>query len=332
MFEKERNITRYTRILVTNMLIVCNMYHVTGYNEKEDGLIYILIWTTTKLEPFNIIDMGQNAFQKCAFNNCFLTENHNYFKIILDFDVIMFNVFNLEEIILRENEGTLPSNRSQVQKYIMYGVEPAGIYKVPQEFNGYFNLTFTYKTTSNITIPYVIVKDENEETIGPKVNMEWMKFSKMNEISEFIKNKLKNKSVAAAWIVSHCETPYRNTYATYLQKELARYGHRLDIYGKCGTKHCPKSVYGIMCSDNITCPEYERMDECFSLIESDYYFYLSFENSFAEDYVSEKILNALEHFAVPVVFGGANYNRFVCDVLHSDLHFIKIDMRQIYKY
>lgn len=132
------------------------------------------------------------------------------------------------------------------------------------------------------------------QVIGPKVNMHWMKFSEMNETSAFIKNKLQNKYIAAAWIVSNCETPWRFYYAQRLRKKLAEFGHRLDIYGKCGTILCPR----------------ERMEECLALIESDYYFYLSFENSFAKDYVTEKIFHALEHFTVPVVFGGANCSRY----------------------
>lgn len=38
----------------------------------------------------------------------------------------------------------------------------------------------------------------------------------------------------------------------------------------------------------------------------DYYFYFSIENSFSEDYVTEKLLHALKHYAIPVVYGGAN--------------------------
>lgn len=308
-------------ILVSTMLIL----HVVGYYEKQEGLIYILVWSSTRIEPFNFIDMGQKSFLGCDYENCFLTGDHGYFENVLDFEVIIFNIFDLSDAIL-------PTNRSEEQKYMLLGFEPAGMFVMPNDFNGFFNLTFSYKTSSNITIPYVVVKDANNTTIGPKADMKWMKLSDMNETNEYVKSKLQNKQIAAAWIVSHCQSPYRTLYAEGLQSELARYGHFLDIYGRCGNKHCPRGEYGITCGNN-TCPKYARMDECLSLIESDYYFYLSFENTFGEDYVSEKILHALEHFAVPVVFGSAKYNRYVHGIKHFEFCFIsirEIDITSIY--
>ncbi|KAJ2937861.1 hypothetical protein O0L34_g18682 [Tuta absoluta] len=47
------------------------------------------------------------------------------------------------------------------------------------------------------------------------------------------------------------------------------------------------------------------------MIKNNYYFYLSFENSFCDDYVTEKLLNAVQNYAVPIVYGGANYSRFL---------------------
>lgn len=290
------NKTRFTKITI--MFIVSNTFHAIGLNGKEDKIINILIWTPTTMEPFNFIDMGQKAFENCTFKNCFLTADRTYLNNVQDFDVIMFNVWQVGEGNLNEYMP-LPSNRSEAQKYCMYGMEPAGYHPVSEAWNGYFNFTFTYKLSSNVTIPYVVVKNEKDEVIGPKIDMQWKTLSEMNNTSDYIKNKLQNKNIAVAWIVSHCETPWRRVYADNLRDELARYGHSLHVYGKCG----------------IQCPKDERMDECFALIESDYFFYLSFENSFGEDYVTEKLLHALEHFTVPVVFGGANYGRYVCSII-----------------
>lgn len=293
MFVTEEK-SRPTRIIVTTIFIMNRIFQA----ETEDELIYILIWTPAGWEPFNIIPMERKAFDHCAFNNCFLTGNHSYLKNIIDFDVIMFNVVQVHTMNLNTDASVvLPPNRSESQIYCMFSWEPARFYQIPESWNGFFNMTFTYKLTSNVSIPYIVVNDQSNQVIGPKVDMHWLKVSEMNETSDYVKTKLQNKHIAAAWIVSHCESPWRIFYARNLQKELTQYGHRLDIFGKCGALACPKG---------------EMMDICFASIESDYYFYISFENSFGDDYVTEKLLHALEHFAVPVVYGGANYSRYVC--------------------
>jgi hypothetical protein len=44
------------------------------------------------------------------------------------------------------------------------------------------------------------------------------------------------------------------------------------------------------------------------MLERDYKFYLSFENSLCRDYVTEKFYNALQFTAVPIVYGSASYS------------------------
>ena len=64
----------------------------------------------------------------------------------------------------------------------------------------------------------------------------------------------------------------------------------MDVYGACGTfKNC------------------SRKDElaCWDIVEKDYFFYLSFENSLCKDYITEKFFNAFKRKIVPVVLGGA---------------------------
>lgn len=49
-----------------------------------------------------------------------------------------------------------------------------------------------------------------------------------------------------------------------------------------------------------------QLDE---MLGKNYKFYLSFENSLCDDYVTEKFYNALLYNTVPIVFGGANYSK-----------------------
>jgi alpha-1,3-fucosyltransferase len=46
------------------------------------------------------------------------------------------------------------------------------------------------------------------------------------------------------------------------------------------------------------------------MLESKYKFYLSFENSFCDDYVTEKFFKVLNYDMIPIVLGGGNYSKF----------------------
>ena len=46
------------------------------------------------------------------------------------------------------------------------------------------------------------------------------------------------------------------------------------------------------------------------MLERDYKFYLAFENSICRDYATEKFYNPLFFSTVPIVYGGADYDRF----------------------
>ena len=95
------------------------------------------------------------------------------------------------------------------------------------------------------------------------------------------------KNKMAAWFVSHCATQARREmYVKKMKKHMD-----VDVYGKCGKLKCPRS--------NET--------ECFLNMEKNYKFYLSFENSVCEDYVTEKFFNVMKYQVIPVTYSGTDF-------------------------
>ena len=93
------------------------------------------------------------------------------------------------------------------------------------------------------------------------------------------RNYLENRTKTAITFISNCVRP-----RLYAVMELKKHID-VDVYGKCGKS----------CKPN-----------CFSLLPM-YKFYLAFENSICEDYITEKTYrNALNNEIVPVIISGAN--------------------------
>ena len=95
------------------------------------------------------------------------------------------------------------------------------------------------------------------------------------------------KTKFAAWIVSNCWTYSKRDI--FVQK-LQEHGVPVDVYGRCGKG---------------------RVSDVTGMINKDYKFILSFENSFCTDYISEKFFKYYSLDALLVVRGGADYNKLL---------------------
>lgn len=277
--------------LANNQELMLNKF-VKSVNKE---LKYILLWTSPKAVPFVYMGHGQDGFiqRKCPYTNCYVTGDRNYLNDIRDFDVVAF----CGPAVVRIPYSNLPQKRSPHQKYVFASIESSDYYPICNEnLNGFFNWTWTYRLESEARWGYIVVRDIKDKIIGPNKIMHWIKLEDMDPVSEELKEQLKSKSKAAAWFVSNCYSKSgREKFVKNVQSELKTFNLSVDVYGSCGPFKCSR----------------DKMNECFKIIEKDYYFYFSFENSFSEDYVTEKLLHGLNHRAVPVVFGAANYTRLV---------------------
>ncbi|XP_047991633.1 alpha-(1,3)-fucosyltransferase C-like isoform X2 [Leguminivora glycinivorella] len=262
-------------------------------NDVQNGMKYILLWTNPDTGPLVYWGPGQHEYvnRKCKINNCYVTANRSLLPSTSQFDAVVFGSMDMWKYI----PG--PTERSPHQKYIFVSLESSRYYPIcDQRYDGYFNWTWTYRLDSDEPYGYITIRNITGDIIGPKQIMHWMEVDSMKPINERTKNKLKKKNKTAAWFVSNCKSlSKREQFVDKLQTELDNYGLEIDIFGVCeASKQCPRS----------------KMKECLKLIQEEYYFYLSLENSFGEDYVTEKLLTALQNYAVPIVFGGANYTRY----------------------
>lgn len=249
---------------------------------------YILKWTDAFVHyrtPLNRNEQKVFLKYNCTFNNCYLTTDRRLLSDVRHFDAILFDVEN--------NWDFHPHSRSPYQKFILVGTESAEHYPLCyKNWDNYYNLTWTYRLDSDIRWSYITILDKNGTRVGPKFEMKWIE--PMDATPDTVKEIIKGKNKTAAWFVSHCKTKSkREDYVDQLQAALMKYGLEVDVYGWCSRLQCPK----------------DRLADCLDVLEREYFFYLAFENSFSEDYVTEKLLHAVHHHTVPIVFGGANYSR-----------------------
>ncbi|XP_045512371.1 alpha-(1,3)-fucosyltransferase C-like isoform X2 [Pieris brassicae] len=261
----------------------------TQENLAENVKFILLVTSATSHKyPFSLFGEDNSVFVEndCNFTNCYISYNKSHLSEE-SFDMIAFNLPELDEI-------DIPEKRSPHQKYAFFSMESSQYNPVCIDmYDDFFNWTFTYKLNSDFRLWFFDIYNINETKIGPPVNI-WPTF---DPIDDDIKMMLDGKTKIAAWFVSNCNTRSgREKIAQQLDKELKnRYGWSIDIYGHCGKFACPRR-YAEICNKKI---------------EEQYFFYLAFENSFADDYVTEKVLLAVNNYAVPIVFGGANYSRFL---------------------
>lgn len=295
MFNKK---VKINCLKIMTIVVIIKSYYVKSH-DKKPNLIYMLLWTGQETDPFRFWAPKRKSLNllNCKFQNCYVVKDREYFPDVTDYDAILFTVKGT-------NKDDLPLARSDNQIYVFVSVESPTNFPYGEQWNWFFNYTWTYKLDSDIVNPYFVVRNIHGEIVGPKKNAHWRNVTTMRPTKESIIEKLRNKTIAAAWFVTNCDAnTKRLVYGHELNRALNKYNLSLDIYGQCGNKFCSKGIF----------------EACLKMVQKQYYFYLAFENSYNEDYVTEKLLSPLEHYTVPIVLGGANYSRYVAFLNFRDV-------------
>ncbi|XP_046454714.1 4-galactosyl-N-acetylglucosaminide 3-alpha-L-fucosyltransferase FUT6-like [Daphnia pulex] len=263
---------------------------------------------------------------KCPVTACLFTPDLTLFN---QSDVVVISVETTPDFLV---------NRLPHQRFVFFVMEsPANTVDIPMLRNNqtrynYFNWTMSYRRDSDIVLRdflgAVVSKNNSNDQYPPRIETNvsrrqynsntTRKLSSVDALKHLVTTRedrrkadknpfvdesrhypwIKSKTKLVAWFVSHCDTPIqREEYARQLGQHIP-----VDIYGRCGKEHQVTSICD-SADDPANCEEIRAL-------RAQYKFYLAFENSWCPDYVTEKFYRTLQFDTVPIVLGGAEYDRF----------------------
>ena len=270
-------------LLVFAVFLICGIYvalmtfegstpiddPMASYPTRENGtgiVKRILLWTPWYgHEKWGLMkDRNMTVLDYCS-HPCTLHDDRSN---PLMYDALVFHGPDIQ---------SPPKRRNPNQVYIIF-IHECPYYGGDNYIQGdhFYNWSATYHPKSDIWIPYAKFgkrKNEAMEDLLP-------------EILKGLQNTHNQPFVL--WVVGNCQTPgRRKEYVHKLQKYI-----EVDTYGNCG-KPCPEKEtrYGRECLLSLAAT-------------GKYKFYLAFENTACECYITEKAQRPLLAGLVPVVYGG----------------------------
>lgn len=267
----------------------------------------ILIWNPYSRFELEVFGEGHDTFvanHHCAINDCFITKNRSWAPL-QDFDAVIFNMPPLSLYKFPTDERRRPA-----QRYIFFSQEPPTyIGEEVDKFNHLFNWTMSYAAHSDIRYHY------GEITSLPSAPTSHTALKANIKATRYGQNFAAGKTKLVAWFVSHCYTQSRREkYVTILRQYIP-----VDIYGGCYTLRCSMNESSFLSTNS-----------CYKMLDSTYKFYLAFENSFCQDYVTEKFFDILNRRIIPIVMGSANYSAFAPP--HSYINAVEYSPRELAGY
>ncbi|XP_046456185.1 alpha-(1,3)-fucosyltransferase C-like [Daphnia pulex] len=280
----------------------------------------ILLWNAPQRPEVVIFGTGHDAFVQhgCPVSDCELVNSpYQYPERPVDsYDAIVFNINDQFGVGSRRPYAD-GNQRPATQRYVFFTQEPppALVDQNLAQYRNYFNWTMTYRMDSDIRFLYGRIRPKPSAPKTMEETEARMKESTrqlMLNKRQINRGKKKKKKLVAA-MISHCTTDgQREKYVKQLKKHV-----KVDVYGWCDDD-------GL--GSGLRCDTHELLTstpECYNMLESNYKFYLSFENAICQDYVTEKFFHIMSlRDIVPVVYGGADYAQLAPEHSYIDaLHF-----------
>ncbi|XP_058798018.1 alpha-(1,3)-fucosyltransferase C-like [Phymastichus coffea] len=248
---------------------------------RRGNIKTILYWNQFSGDYSFYLGEGYVAQNCPRFNNCFATHSR-FIQSVDSFDAIVFHHGIHDELTYRD----LPTSRRPEQKYVFVALKSPANQYISNRFNNLFNATMTYQLNSDIIWTYADMIDLAEEqmvAVPSRTEFKWKTidsgYEEKDIVEELEEEQLIRKIIAkrklAVWYRNNCETPSnRENYVAELEKYAP-----IDKYGKCS-------------DDSTNCL---KDADCFKThVEPNYFFYLAFEDSLCDDYVTETLYNALK--------------------------------------
>ena len=254
---------------------------------------------------WHLEQLGQYPFRNCEEKRCHLVKR--------GLTIWQYPMTNVDAVMVHgQNLWLMHSrklfSRPRDQLWVYYSMEPqsfsfCSLHYEPRDLDNWFNITITFKRDSTIVTDYKPFLDWH----SLPYNIDYMR----NFLADFrhfrsrpasqilidvIRAKRKQETFVF-WMANHCDTASKRE--DYIG-EMLKYVN-VDIYGAC------KSLFDVKHAKSSDCNLDPKSPECAPFLN--YKFYLSFENSLCNEYISEKVwklfysYNLFNLNSIPVVRG-----------------------------
>ena len=247
----------------------------------------ILIWNSPNRIETAAFGFGREPFvtNGCEIQDCIIYDNASYLPME-EYDAV---IVHMHEFWLTQLPN-LTAKPDHQRLIFLTQESPASMPLDVTKLNNTFNWIMSYRMNSDVQLFYGRI--DPDPTV-PKTMEEAQKLMDASRLPSS-RNYAASKTNLVAWMVSRCDSHnLRESYVRQLRKFIP-----VDVYGICGNLTCARDGRNWLSNP-----------QCYDMLEQKYKFYLSFENSFCTDYVTEKFFQIMDHDIVPIVFGGANYSQ-----------------------